>query len=125
MRVAIIEELGAPPEELYASFEPEPFAAASTAQVHRAFLHDGTKVAVKVQRPLIADMVRSDLGILLNAARVASQRSEMVRTLDVSGMLEQFSAGVLEELDYRGETYERPPAGEEHGGPAGHHVPVI
>ena len=43
VRERIIEELGAPPEELYASFEPEAFAAASTAQVHRAFLHDGTK----------------------------------------------------------------------------------
>ncbi len=125
VRVAIIEELGAPPEELYASFEPEPFAAASTAQVHRACLHDGTKVAVKVQRPLITNKVRSDLGILLNAARVASQRSEMVRTLDVSGMLEQFSSGVLEELDYRGETYNALQLAKNMEGLPGIHVPVI
>ena len=125
VRIAIIEELGAPPEDLYASFEPEPFAAASTAQVHRAFLHDGTKVAVKVQRPLITNKVRSDLGILLNAARVASRRSEMVRTLDVSGMLEQFSAGVLEELDYRGETYNALQLAKNMEGLPGIHVPVI
>jgi len=74
VRVRIIEELGAPPEELYASFEPQAFAAASTAQVHRAVLHDGTKVAVKVQRPNITSMVRADLGILENAARVVSAR---------------------------------------------------
>ena len=125
VRTAIIEELGAPPEELYASFEPTPFAAASTAQVHRAFLHDGTKVAVKVQRPLITNKVRSDLGILLNAARVASRRSEMVRTLDISGMLEQFSSGVLEELDYRGETYNALQLAKNMEGLPGIHVPII
>jgi len=125
VRAAIVEELGAPPEELYASFEPAPFAAASTAQVHRAFLHDGTKVAVKVQRPLITNKVRSDLGILLNAARVASRRSEMVRTMDISGMLEQFSSGVLEELDYRGETYNALQLAKNMEGLPGVHVPVI
>jgi ubiquinone biosynthesis protein len=125
VRATIIEELGATPEELYASFEPAPFAAASTAQVHRAFLHDGTKVAVKVQRPMIVPKIRSDLGILLNAARVASQRSETVRTLDVSGMLEQFSSGVLEELDYRGETYNALQLAKNMEGLPGIHVPVI
>ena len=69
--------------------------------------------------------VRSDLGILLNAARVASQRSEMVRTLDVSGMLEQFSSGVLEELDYRGETYNALQLAKNMEGLPGIHVPVI
>jgi ubiquinone biosynthesis protein len=125
VRAVVVEELGAPPEELYASFEPQPFAAASTAQVHRAFLRDGTKVAVKVQRPDITTKVRSDLGILLNAARVASQRSATVRTLDVSGMLEQFSAGVLEELDYRGETYNALQLAKNMEGLPGIHVPVI
>jgi ubiquinone biosynthesis protein len=125
VRATIIEELGATPEELYASFEPQPFAAASTAQVHRAYLRDGTKVAVKVQRPLIVPKIRSDLGILLNAARVASARSETVRTLDVSGMLEQFSSGVLEELDYRGETYNALQLAKNMEGLPGIHVPVI
>jgi ubiquinone biosynthesis protein len=125
VRETIVEELGAPPEELYGSFEAEPFAAASTAQVHRATLHDGTKVAVKVQRPFITTTVRADLGIMQTAARVASQRSEMVRSLDLVGMLEQFSSGVLEELDYRGETYNALRLAENMKTLPGIHVPAI
>jgi ubiquinone biosynthesis protein len=121
----LIEELGAPPEELYASFEPEPFAAASTAQVHRATLHDGTPVAVKVQRPDIQTKIRADLGILQSAARVASARSETIRSLDVAGMLEQFSSGVLEELDYRGEAYNALRLAANMEGLPGVHVPHI
>ena len=61
-------ELGKPPEELYASIEHEPFAAASTAQVHRATLHDGTLVAVKVQRPRIVAKTKADLGVIQELA---------------------------------------------------------
>ena len=125
VRETIIEELGAPPEELYDSFEPEPFAAASTAQVHRARLHDGTRVAVKVQRPQIAAKIRSDLGILENAARVAASRSDTVRSLDVVGMLEQFSSSVLEELDYGGETYNALRLSENMQALPGVHVPIV
>ena len=125
VRERIIEELGAPPEELYAAFEPEPFAAASTAQVHKATLHDGTHVAVKVQRPRITTEIRADLGILQNAARVAAKRSETVRSLDVVGMLEQFSSGVLEELDYRGEAYNALRLAENMQALPGVHVPAV
>jgi ubiquinone biosynthesis protein len=104
-RQIIIEELGQPPERLYASFEPQPFAAASTAQVHRATLHDGTPVVVKVQRPNIDTQMKADIGIMQNAARVFSGRSEYARSIDLQGMLEQFGTSVLDELDYTGEAY--------------------
>ena len=104
-RQIIIEELGQPPELLYASFEPQPFAAASTAQVHRATLNDGTPVVVKVQRPDIDTQMKADIGIMQNAARVFSSRSEYARSIDLEGMLEQFGKSVLEELDYTGEAY--------------------
>ena len=61
-RQVIIDELGAPPEELFATFEKRPLAAASLGQVHRATLHDGREVAVKVQRPNLQKMVKADLG---------------------------------------------------------------
>lgn len=105
VRAVIIEELGKPPEELYASFEPMPFAAASTAQVHRATLPDGTLVAVKVQRPGIHHQMRADLGIMENASTVLARRSEAVRAVDLPGMVEQFSNSVLNELNYTGEAY--------------------
>jgi ubiquinone biosynthesis protein len=104
-RQIIIEELGQPPEVLYAHFEPQPFAAASTAQVHRAALHDGAQVVVKVQRPNIHKQMKADIGIMQNAARVFSNRSGYARSIDLEGMLEQFGKSVLDELDYTGEAY--------------------
>jgi ubiquinone biosynthesis protein len=105
VRAIIIRELGRPPEEIYATFAPEPFAAASTAQVHRATLHDGSEVVVKVQRPGIRTQMRADIGIMRNATTVLAQRSQAVRAVDLPGMVEQFGSSVLAELDYRGEAY--------------------
>jgi len=105
VREVIYEELKAYPEDLYASFEPQPFAAASTAQVHRASLKDGTPVAIKVQRPHIYNQMKADIGIMQNAARVITTRSELARSIDLVGMLEEFGSSVLRELDYNGETY--------------------
>src|SRR5690349_10021584 len=55
------EEYGQSPDRVFASIEPEAFAAASIGQVHRATLHDGAPVAVKVQYPGIADALESDM----------------------------------------------------------------
>ena len=104
-REIIIEELGAPPEDIFATFESNPFAAASTAQVHRAVLHSGDLVVVKVQRPHINTQMKADLGIMQNAVRVVSSHSEYVRTIDLKGMVDEFSKNVLAELDYGGEAY--------------------
>jgi ubiquinone biosynthesis protein len=105
VRERIIEELGAPPERVFAAFEPAPFAAASTAQVHRAVLPGGQPVVVKVQRPDIQRQMKADLGIMLNAATVMARRWEYLRAVDLPGMLEQFSSNALAELDYTGEAY--------------------
>ncbi len=98
-------ELGRPPEELYASIEHEPFAAASTAQVHRATLHDGTLVAVKVQRPRIVAKTKADLGVIQELATVAERRIGLARKIGARAMVDEFAAGVLKELDYRNEAY--------------------
>jgi ubiquinone biosynthesis protein len=101
----ILGELGKPPEELYASIDHEPFAAASTAQVHRAVLDDGTVVAVKVQRPQIVAKTKADLGVITQLSDIAERRVEMARKVGVAAMVREFAGGVLKELDYRNEAY--------------------
>ncbi len=104
--VAIItKELGASPEELYETFDPVPFAAASTAQVHQARLHDGTVVAVKVQRPRIVAKTQADLGVMQELAGVAEKRLSIARKVGLRGIVAEFAQGVLKELDYRNEAY--------------------
>jgi len=102
----IIEaELGRPASELYATFDEEALAAASLAQVHRATLPDGREVVVKIQRPDVQTMVAADLGVMQDLASVMEDRFELARRLDAKGILGEFSAGVLIELDYRNEAY--------------------
>ncbi len=105
VRAIIIEEFGQPPEEIYSEFNPNPLAAASTAQVHRARLDSGEEVVVKVQRPGIRHQVDSDLGIMMSASRVVARRSEYARDVDLVGMLDEFGTNIVAELDYFGEMY--------------------
>jgi ubiquinone biosynthesis protein len=125
VREILEEDLGAPPEQLYASFEIEPLAAASTAQVHRATLFSGEQVVVKVQRPGIPAQMKADLGIMQRAAGVACRRSEQLRAIDLEGMIEQFSDSVLSELDLLGEAYNAMRLSENMAGLEGVHIPCI
>jgi ubiquinone biosynthesis protein len=104
-REMIQQELGRSPEELFATIEHEPFAAASTAQVHRATLHDGTLVAVKVQRPRIVAKTKADLGVIEELASIAERRLGLARKVGLQSMVMEFAGGVLKELDYTNEAY--------------------
>ncbi|MFP2932324.1 ABC1 kinase family protein [Pyxidicoccus sp. 3LG] len=94
------EELGAPPEEVFREFSREPLAAASLGQVHRAVLHDGRPVAVKVQYPGIADSMAHDLE---NVGLVVKTVSRASKLMDGSAYFQEFRDELLLELDYRRE----------------------
>ncbi len=96
----IREELGAGPDELFASFERQPIASASIGQVHAARMRTGELVAVKVQYPDIDEVVRQDLRTLRRIFRIVE------RFLPYQGLDElyrEIRAIVIEELDFRAE----------------------
>jgi ubiquinone biosynthesis protein len=101
----ITKSLGAPAEEVFAELRPEPAAAASIAQVHKARLRcaDGSdaEVAVKVQRPGIRSTVEQDLDILLRLADTLEDRARWARAVGTAGVARGFAAAMREELDFR------------------------
>ncbi|WP_158889949.1 ABC1 kinase family protein [Amycolatopsis anabasis] len=95
------DELGAPPDEIFAEFDPEPLAAASIAQVYRAKLRSGADVVVKVRRPGIGQLVERDLDIVHRVAASLHQRAKWARALGVVELAEGFAEALTEELDFR------------------------
>lgn len=97
------EELGAEVLEAYAEFDQVPLATASIGQAHRARLHDGTEVVVKVRKPGAQESVIADLDILRYLAGIAAREWELARDVDVEGLVQSFDRSVRGELDYRTE----------------------
>lgn len=96
----LAEELGARPEELFATFDPRPFAAASIGQVHAAVLHDGREVAVKVQRPSIAEVMRADFDIIHAQAAFAERTAHWARRYSLVDNADELERVLMGELDY-------------------------
>lgn len=118
------EELGADPAELFASFDEEPFASASIAQVHFATLHSGEDVVVKIQRPGIRRRVAADLQILKRFAQIV-ELAKLGRRLSAQDVVADFSDNLAEELDFRieGQSMEAWVSGL-HGSPLGRNIRV-
>jgi ubiquinone biosynthesis protein len=100
VRAQLEAELGAPVEEVFATLDPEPIAAASLAQVHAATLPDGAEVVVKVQRPDIEATINVDLDILADVARLLQTRTPLGELYDLPGIVEEFAATLRAELDF-------------------------
>ncbi|GAA1536923.1 AarF/UbiB family protein [Actinomadura kijaniata] len=97
----LTEELGGSPHAVFAEFDRTPLAAASIGQVHRARLHSGAEVVVKVQRPGIRPLVERDLDIVERLAATLQQRTRWGRAFGAVELARGFSAALLEELDFR------------------------
>lgn len=96
--LVIRAELGKPPERAFFEFSPEPVAAASIGQVHRAKLFDGTPVAVKVQYPGVDVAIRADLD---NAFLLYSAARAIAPGIDPEPVVSELRERMSEELDYR------------------------
>lgn len=97
------EELGVRLSKAFSVFEERPIAAASLGQVHRAALRDGRIVAVKVQRPGVAETVAKDLEALAEIAGFLDARTSAGRRYDLTGTVEEFRTAITQELDYLSE----------------------
>jgi predicted unusual protein kinase regulating ubiquinone biosynthesis (AarF/ABC1/UbiB family) len=99
----IEKELGKKINEVYEEFDVEPIAAASLGQVYRARLFTGEEVAVKVQRPNLAGIIKGDIEILRKVAKFAERFPSLNENADWAGMLREFDETVHEEMDYAAE----------------------
>ncbi|RPI39937.1 MAG: AarF/ABC1/UbiB kinase family protein [Methanoregulaceae archaeon] len=84
----------------FREIDETPVASASIAQVHRAFLSDGTPVAIKVQRPDIGEVIGTDLSILQSIAERLEVVFPETRLYNPTGMVEDFSHQITKELDF-------------------------
>ena len=100
---AVETELGEPIDKAFDSFTPEPLAAASIGQTHRATLKGGTRVVVKVQRPGIEDMVHRDSAVLALVARQLDRRVAAAQRLRINDLAGELITGIEAELNYSDE----------------------
>src|SRR5256714_3633731 len=93
-------ELGVRISKAFSDFEPMPLAAASLAQVHRAYMRDGRAVVVKIQRPDIRDLIVADLESLGEIAHFLDQHTELGKRYEFDNMLVNLRKSLLRELDF-------------------------
>ena len=87
-------------QNLFAWFEPVPFASASMAQVHKVTLHSGKRVALKIQRAGIYDIIIEDIKVMYKIANVLEGRIPSLKSFDPFGLVKNFEDSILKELDF-------------------------
>ncbi|MFS0786865.1 AarF/ABC1/UbiB kinase family protein [Shouchella sp. 1P09AA] len=97
------EELDAPIEQLFRSFNPEPLAAASIGQVHEAELPTGESVVVKIRRPHIQHTIETDLAIIEDLLELAEDRIAWVKKFRLIDLFHEFASALKQEINYKNE----------------------
>ncbi len=97
------QELGTKINKAFSQFETEPLAAASLGQVHRAALHDGRPVVVKIQRPNITKQISEDFEALQEIASFLNRHTRFGQRYQLLNILQEFENTLAHELDYRRE----------------------
>lgn len=100
VRAVVEEELGQPLEEVFEAFDEAPLGSASIAQVHRARLHGGHEVAVKLQRRGIERKIRSDLHILYSLAKLLEGNVSLPGMHTPTAIIREFDLAITQELDF-------------------------
>ena len=104
-RAVIEQETGKKIDEIYQEFRDKPLGSASIGQVHYAVLKDGTQVVTKVQRPLIADMMRKDFVLLKKLGKVINMigdtDDDSEQMIDLVSVIDELEKVTNEELDFR------------------------
>ncbi len=103
IRSQLAEDLAADPDDVFAQIDPVPVAAGSIAQVHKARLHDGTGVILKIRRPGIAALIDADLRVLARLAQLAEHEWPALRRFQPRALVRQFALSLRRELDLRSE----------------------
>lgn len=125
VREEIERELGLEIGMLFAEFEEKPVAAASIGQVHRAVLHNGDRVVIKVQRPGVAELVNTDLEILHHLAGLATKRTPLGQIADLNLLLDEFAFTLKNELNYTQEGQNADQFRENFAGDKSVHIPKV
>ncbi len=103
-RQVVEQELKKSVDELFAWFEPEAFASASMAQVHKATLLTGEQIVLKIQRPHIHKVILEDIKVMYRLAAIFEKRIPSIRSFNPRGLVQNFEESILKELDFVNES---------------------
>ena len=103
VKTTLEHELGSPIESVFSSFDAEPLGSASIGQVHRGVLKTGEEVAVKIQKPGVEHIIKSDISIMEFLAKRIDNYVPQFKIYNVPGIVEEFKRSILKEIDYENE----------------------